>query len=343
MKTKLIWKGLALALTGFLVISCAKRQAGLQNTGAISPAAPSVQEEQPPAAEVTPDPWPKVIDLQGAKYTIYQPQLDKWDGFLIEAHAAVSVLPAEAKDPVFGAIEIAATTVVDRPSRVVTFYDITVTKATFPSSPDSAARYQVGFQSMLQGPSTMSLDRLEAMLSVEEAEKKGRGVLVKNEPPKFVFSQTPAVLISIDGEPIWRPVKGTSFERILNTSALVLRDSSGKIYLHLLDGFVEAQTLSGPWAVAKSVDPEADRIANELEKEKVVDLMMAEPDEKNPEKKLSLKNGVPKVIVAMAPTELLITQGAPDWMQIEGTTPFSWFRSFEFRSFEFVQDFGLRV
>ena len=179
MKTRIVLKVLALALIGFLLMSCASKQASLQETGAMSPTASSTQEVMPPAEEVTPDPWPKVIDERGAKYTIYQPQLDKWDGFLFEAHAAVSVLPAGAKDPVFGVIEIAATTFVDRLSRVVTFDDITVTKATFPSSQETAAQYQVGFQSMLQGTSTMSLDRLEAVLAVEGSEKKGRGVSIK--------------------------------------------------------------------------------------------------------------------------------------------------------------------
>jgi len=28
---------------------------------------------QPPASEVTPDPWPKVVDQNGVKYALYQP------------------------------------------------------------------------------------------------------------------------------------------------------------------------------------------------------------------------------------------------------------------------------
>ena len=35
------------------------------------------EEPQPPAEEVTPDMWPKAVDVGGAKYTVYQPQLDK--------------------------------------------------------------------------------------------------------------------------------------------------------------------------------------------------------------------------------------------------------------------------
>jgi hypothetical protein len=55
------------------------------------------QEAQPPAGEVTADLWPRIIDEGGVRYTIFQPQLDSWDGYNYAAHAAVSVLPAEGE------------------------------------------------------------------------------------------------------------------------------------------------------------------------------------------------------------------------------------------------------
>ena len=51
-------------------------------------------------------------------------------------------------------------------------------------------------------------------------------------------------------EPVWRQVEGTNYERLLNTRPLLLRDSSANLYLHLFDGWLEAQTLEGPWQVA---------------------------------------------------------------------------------------------
>ena len=313
-------KFLSVVLIGFLLMSCARTQVSLQDTGAMSSAGPSTQEVKPPVEEVTPDPWPKTVEEDGAKYTLFQPQLDKWDGFLYEAHAAVSVLPAGAKDPVFGVLEIAATTVVDRNTRVVSFHDMTVIKATFPSVPGKASQYQGEFQTMLDGPSTMSLDRLQAALAIEGAEKRARAMAVRNEPPRLVFFQTAAVLISLDGEPVWRSVNGTSLKRAINTRALVLLDdSTKKFYIHLFDSFVMAPALTGPWTMAEPVPIDMRRIAENLAKEKVVDLMEGPADEKDPKKKLSLKNGVPQVVVATTPTELVVTEGAPDWVSIEGT------------------------
>lgn len=51
-----------------------------------------------PAAEVTPDPWPKSFNVGGTKYTLYQPQLKSWDGRSLQAFAAASVLPAGAPE-----------------------------------------------------------------------------------------------------------------------------------------------------------------------------------------------------------------------------------------------------
>ena len=285
------------------------------------PALAQTGEEQPQAQEVTPDKWPRQAVIGGATYTIYQPQLDSWDGRHIEVHAAVSVLPAGAKEPDFGALSVTAKTHVFRVLRTVHFRDIQITRATFPSVPDKAAAYQQGFQQMVTGGgSTMSLARLEAMRAVEKNVMESRQVPVKNAPPAFVFSQQASVLINIDGNPVWGPVNGTTLERVINTRVLMLLDdSTGKYYIHLFDGFVEAAGLSGPWTPAAVIPAGANDLAQALGKERVVDLMTGPPDPDNQNKTPSLKNVVPMVVVATSPTELIVTQGTPDWALIEGT------------------------
>jgi hypothetical protein len=102
--------------------------------------------DQPPASQVTPDSWPKTTQVNNINYTLYQPQLDKWDGYSLEAHAAVSVQPADAKEPTFGVIEISAVTIVDKQASTVYFDAIQITKATFPSAPDQASVYKKALQ-----------------------------------------------------------------------------------------------------------------------------------------------------------------------------------------------------
>lgn len=278
-------------------------------------------EESPPAAEmVTPDPWPKLAKQKGTTFTMYQPQLDSWDGYLLDAHAAVSVQPAGAAEPLFGMLEFTAKTLVDRVGRTVHLQEFKIRKLVFPSKQEGAGKYRAGFAAMApkQGR-TISLDRLEAMLAVEGVEKEAQTAPVNNDPPQFVFSESPAILIPIDGDPVWRPVTGAPLERVINTRALVLKDkATGACYLHLFDGFVTAPSLAGPWTVAADVPAEATKVAKDLGKKNVVDLMEGQPDEQT-KKKPSLKNGAPRVIAATVPTELIVTEGAPDYVPIPGT------------------------
>ena len=133
--TRLFHQGLALACA-FVVTS----------TALVSPGMGQVQPAPPPPGQVTPDPWPRTLTVRGARYSLYQPQVDSWDGRRLAAHAAVSVLAPAAKEPVFGVIEIAAKTSVSRAARTVELADIAITKATFPSAPqDGSSGWGDGF------------------------------------------------------------------------------------------------------------------------------------------------------------------------------------------------------
>lgn len=103
-----------------------------------------------------------------------------------------------------------------------------------------------------------------------------------NDPPNFIFSQTAAVLVSIDGQPVWTAVPNSSLARAINTRALLLRDKSGMLYIHLLDGYMQAYTLGGPWTVATKAPKDADDLAQQLAKENLVDLMAPAPNPKDP-------------------------------------------------------------
>ncbi|HQR67005.1 MAG TPA: autotransporter, partial [Thermoanaerobaculia bacterium] len=286
---------------------------------AVPAAAQQPPAAQPAAQDVTPDPWPKTAALGGATYALYQPQRDGWDSYTFAAHAAVSVQAPGAKEPVFGVIWVTAKTRVDGQARSVELVGLTVTKVNFPSAPAQAAQYQKDFQALLtKGPATLPLDRLQSELAIAGAEKKARTVPLKNAPPKFVFTEKPAVLVLIDGDPVWTPVKGTSLQRVLNTRALVLSDSAGNIYVHVLDGFETAMAFAGPWRVAASVPDGAAAAADSLAKANVVDLMRGEPDATTKQWP-SLKSGAPDIVVATTPTELVVTQGPPDWAPLEKT------------------------
>ena len=289
---------------------------GLPSSAAAQAPAPG---PMPPASAVTPDPWPKTLAQGGATYTVFQPQLDSWDGYAIQAHAAVSVLPDGTKDAIFGVVELTGVTLVDRTARSVAFQGIQVVKSTFPSAPADAGKYGAAIQQAVTGgPSTMSLDRLEESLKVIGAQHRAASVPVKNDPPAFVFSQVPAMLVLVDGNPVFGQAPGTKLQRILNTRSLILQDATATTYVRVWDGWMQAPSLSGPWTVSKKGPKGGDELAKVLAGQKIVDLMVGVADDTT-KRMPTLAKDPPVLYVTTRPTELVVFDGAPDWVPIETT------------------------
>ena len=268
----------------------------------------------------SPDGWPRTMRTAAATYSVYPPQLDSWDGYRIAFHAAASVQAKGENEPsMFGVLEFEAATLTDKMARVVELQGLRIVKVTFPSAPEREPELQRDFQSLVPPKPVVALDRLEAQLAILGAEKKGQAQPVRNDPPRIVFAETPAALVYIDGEPAWRPVEKTSLERIINTRALVLRDpKTGSVWVHVLDGWVGASSLSGPWAVAKDVPKDAGKVAKEAAASGAVDLMEG-PEDPKTKKRPSLKAGMPLIVVSDRPTEVVHFDGKPAWASIDGT------------------------
>jgi hypothetical protein len=217
-------------------------------------------------------------------------------------------------------LELEARTLTDKLARVVELQDLRVVKATFPSVPDREKELLSAFQGMVPVKKpVIALDRIEAQLAILGAEKKGQAQPVRNDPPRIVFAETPAALVYIDGAAAWRPVEKTSLERVINTRALVLRDPrAGVVLVHVLDGWVGASSLAGPWAVATEVPKEVSAVAKEVAKNGAADLMEG-PEDPKTKKRPSLKAGMPLVVVSEVPTEVIHFQGKPSWLSIDGT------------------------
>jgi len=265
--------------------------------------------------------WPRPLSSRAGIFSIYQPQLDSWDGFRYKAHAAVDVkVPGDSRD-VYGVIWIEARTQVDKTNRLVNLTDVKIPKVQFPSVPDQGQAFQAALRESLgtQTPaalSPISLDRLEASLAITEAGKKSEQHPLKNDPPRFLFSSVPAILVTTDGTPVWKPVQGTNLQRVINTRPLLLQDGS-TYYLHLYDGWLQAPALQGPWTVVTN-PPAALRIAQQSLANEVDLLEGSGPDTNSP--KPSLANTiVPVVHVVTTPTELIVTDGDPDFVNIPNT------------------------
>ena len=154
----------ALSIASALV-SCAA-----QAPDSFAPApAPGAGLEAPAAGAPVPpdpDPWPRQIQLSNATLTVYQPQVESWQGNQFSFRAAVAAKASGANAGTFGVVWGSARTEVDRVVRRVTLEDLRLTRSNFPTLPDKGAAYLSELQQQSQGAvRTIALDSLEASLA----------------------------------------------------------------------------------------------------------------------------------------------------------------------------------
>ena len=267
-------------------------------------------------------PWPRETTVDGQKITVYQPQLDSWNGDELKAYAAVSVLTGKADKPTYGVIWFTARTEVDKVNRQVTLDNFQLTKVTFPMMPEQDSKYQELLQAKLPtSTKVIALDRLEAELATIAAEQEGegRGLVVNNDPPKIIFVTRPATLILIDGPPQYKDVGGTQYTRVINTRAIVLLDTKKSLYyLSLMDGWMSSPDVAaGPWSYVSKTPNELKEITTAIQERQQA---KAPQGTTPPSLKQANKEGkIPTIYVSTVPTELMVTEGDPKFEHIPKT------------------------
>ena len=261
-----------------------------------------------PTSTIAPPRWPMEFLKDGVRLVVYQPQLASWTRYRdLAADTAVSVTPRGAK-PVLGVVSWHATTLVDTQARIVAIRDITLSSARFPSvdATTAAAMERIVRDTYPAGGMTIGLDRMLA--GVKEREASLHGVDLGTKPPPIVYSTTPAIVLFIDGEPIRMPIAGTRLEYVVNTSFDLFHDEAS---YYLRDGrtWLVAHDLAGPWTIAKQLPADFARLpAGENWDDAKASLPLA-----------ATGTRAPRVVLAHAPTELLLFAGEPVYRNIAGT------------------------
>ena len=300
------------------------------------PAPTGSTETQSAAAEAAalveerdPDPWPRVLEGDTYQVKTYPPQFDAWDGDQLRAHSAIEIGEKGKEGSTYGVVTFITRSRVDKDARLVVFDEYLGIHANIPAQPEEEAKLLGFLQKELNDTvRVVSLDRVETALAASKAGKaRSDHVAVKNDPPEIVFAERPTLLVTIDGSPIWREIEATSYERLLNTRPLLLRDSSATFYLHLFDGWLESKALEGPWREAPAEPAGIETAAGKAMASQPADLLdgggadQQEVDEEGKpiEKPTLAKGPVPDIVVATQPTELVVTEGAPKWTAVPET------------------------
>ncbi len=214
--------------------------------------APAVAKAAPPAAAL-PDAdggWPRAYSTpSGGRLLLYQPQIASWEGQKkMVAYGAVSYQPKGAEKPALGSIKIEATTGVSLEERLVRFSPLQVSEAKFATLDRDQTREVVGTitSGIPETERVIALDRVLAHLDTSKIIPRNvEGV--KAEPPPIFSSTTPAVLVILDGDPIWSPIKDNDLKYAVNTNWDLFEHGPTKTYyLRHNQSWLQADGGQGP-------------------------------------------------------------------------------------------------
>jgi len=245
--------------------------------------------------------WPQqLLAEDGSVVLIYQPQIEEFSDNSIAGRAAVSVKsPSSNNVPVFGAIWLEARIDTDRDTRTATIRDIDIGEIRFADASEAEHQALATFiEQQMEGSSfTISVDQL--MADLEASNGGPTGANLKHNPPNIMLSTKPAMLISIDGEPVFQLIEGSRYERVVNSAFLIVRGGTD-LYLYIgSNAWYRADDMAAEWLFTDLVP---DDVAGLVER--------VEDDE------ASVRNI--RIIIATEPTELIVSDGPPTWAPVEG-------------------------
>ena len=211
--------------------------------------------------------WPRVIESTQGTITIYQPQIDAYRGDTMSVQAALSFSAIGSAEPVFGALWLDCRVLTDRPSKTVRILGANVRQIRFPEGKEEdTGQISAAIEEQIPGLNlTFSLDGILESLDTSRKEKENEKDL-EVAPPRIITRDHPAVLVLLDGEPVFVDVEGTSLRRVANTPYFIVQSTvNGELFLKGGDSWFSAREITGPWEVTQEPPAEATRLARTSE------------------------------------------------------------------------------
>jgi hypothetical protein len=307
MQTAAIRCAVALGLISLLT---AAPQAGAQTPATVAPPAQTTAGVNDAFSSTQ---WPMQVPTPDGQVTVFEPQLEDFQGDTLKARAAVSVAQPAGQSPLFGAIWLDSRVATDRVTRTVRVLDVNITRDRFPSIDPRLEGSLVDAikQALNANPPTLSLDQLLAMVETVQKEQTTAADL-QTAPPAIVFKDHPAVKVQYDGAPKLVAAAGTGTAgllRVVNTPFFVVLDPPQRLYFLKGGGrWFSAPDPLGPFHDASGrVPPEVSALADSN-------------DYKDPQQPVSdAEMARLEIVTATTPTELIWTDGQPQMGTLPGT------------------------
>ena len=256
--------------------------------------------------------WPRDLETPtGGALRLFQPQVASWDGQThMVLYAAAAYVPTGAAKPMLGTVKIEADSSVAVDERLVNFPQIKLTESNFPGMPNEQLREVVAQieREVPVGGLVLGLDRVLARLDKSQIIPKNQDG-VKADPPNVFYSTTAAVLVNLDGDPIWSPIKDNDLKFVVNTNWDILQDATSKdLFLRYNTSWLTATDIKGPWKLTTKLPASFSTLPTDGNWNEVKAAVPPRP----------ATGATPKVFVSTTPAELILLQGAPNYLTVPG-------------------------
>ncbi len=255
--------------------------------------------------------WPREIQRDDKVTTIYQPQLESFEGNVLTGRMALSYKEGDG-DLQFGALWFSAKMDTDLEYRTATLNSMKITQTRFPDVPEEQAeKFSRALEKEMESwDIEMSLDRLLASMEMVEKQKVLSENL-NNDPPAIYYRTQPAILIFIDGDPIQEKTDDENIDYIVNTPYFLVYDKKTKNYF--INGakwwYSSKDVLSG-WTETELIPENIQKLADQI----------MDMDSISQDSAMMAMTEPPELIVSSKSAELIIVDGEPDYATIEGTS-----------------------
>jgi hypothetical protein len=254
--------------------------------------------------------WPRQVSQNGAVLVYYQPQVDEWKDYKeLTVNMAFSLAPGGTRE-MLGVATLKAGTLVDKDAHLVYLKDVQIPDVRFPQlNADSVKLMGQLFRKLMPtAAQPISLDRLTA--DVEVQQQQTHGVPLNNDPPPILYSAGPAILLLVDGDPVYSPIEKLDLQFIVNTNWDLFQDKKKKDYYLLLNsGWMTAKELKGPWTPTVQLPKDMSKLPSGQNFDDV--RKMVPPP--------APSGSVPTVYYSNKPAELIVLKGSPVYSTISGT------------------------
>lgn len=274
------------------------------------------EDGPPPARQQQQQDWPRSFTTDdGTVIKIYEPQPEAFADNVLKSRWAISVT-APGKDPVFGTFWSVANVETDRDNRRVIIQSVRVPNVKFPGQTDDnfISSLKTALETNLPSAAgDLSLDELLSSLDMNTEQKKLSKDL-NTSAPRIIYSDRPALLVMIDGQPKLQQNKDWNLDVVVNTPFTIVKANNGGFYLYGGKHWYQAQSATGPYSPANNVPSELGPVKNAVDNANssnagYIDSAAAQQDSR-----------VSDIIVSTSPAELIQTDGKPNFTAIAGTS-----------------------